>query len=175
MYKIQYENASITTYLSEIDDTLVVHVDTHGEENENGPIIRIFLNDDTDNPLFDNPKTKLESKNEPTASGENAMKRLSQEVKQEIKALLIANLSAWREEAAQSGTDTEGMCADLDLIVATNDTGTLWGYQTGDNNYTGACYRFQHWAFNPVRIDTDIDELYDAIVVKLESLLPDNR
>ncbi len=63
----------------------------------------------------------------------------------------------------------------MELTVTTNDTGTFWGYQTGDNSFTGGCHHFQHWAVTYVRIDTDIDELYAAIVDELESLLPDNR
>jgi len=46
-------------YISEIDGHHVVHIDTDElPENEHGPIMRIYLNDDTDNPLFDNTETE---------------------------------------------------------------------------------------------------------------------
>ena len=51
-------NITIDTYISKIDGTPVVHIDTpnDGEQNNNGPILRVYINDDTDNPVFDNPK-----------------------------------------------------------------------------------------------------------------------
>jgi len=45
---------SIDAYIGE-DGAVVVHVDTQGvPENERGPICRIYLNDDTDDPLWAN-------------------------------------------------------------------------------------------------------------------------
>lgn len=41
-------------YVSEIDGVVVVHVDTEGmPENENGPIIRVYINDGE--AVFSNP------------------------------------------------------------------------------------------------------------------------
>lgn len=43
----------VDAYRSPEDDTLVVYVDTPGiDENEKGPLIRLYLNDD---PVFENP------------------------------------------------------------------------------------------------------------------------
>lgn len=52
---------TITYYHSEIDGERVIHIDTPEtwEENEQGPCCRIYLNDDTENPLFSNPARVL--------------------------------------------------------------------------------------------------------------------
>lgn len=39
------------------DGTPVVHIDTGDlDENQDGPVCRVYLNDDTDDPLWANPK-----------------------------------------------------------------------------------------------------------------------
>lgn len=46
---------TIDTYISEIDGVIVVHIDTQGvDEDHNGPIMRVYINDDTDTPVFNN-------------------------------------------------------------------------------------------------------------------------
>lgn len=43
-------------YTSKIDGLPVIHIDTPDEwdENENGPMFRVFINDDTDDPIWNN-------------------------------------------------------------------------------------------------------------------------
>jgi hypothetical protein len=44
---------TIDMYQSQVDGVWVVHVDTHGlDENKKGPIIRVYINDE---PVFENP------------------------------------------------------------------------------------------------------------------------
>jgi hypothetical protein len=52
------EGPSLSEYKSSRDGTTVLHVDTPEDwpENSQGPIVRIYLNDDTDDPIFDNPR-----------------------------------------------------------------------------------------------------------------------
>jgi hypothetical protein len=52
------EGPSLTEYESSIDGCTVLHVNTPHDwpENERGPIVRIYLNDDTDAPIFNNPR-----------------------------------------------------------------------------------------------------------------------
>lgn len=40
-----------------VDNVPVVHIDTPDDwdENKSGPVCRVYLNDDTDSPLFANP------------------------------------------------------------------------------------------------------------------------
>lgn len=46
---------TIDCYQSESDGVWVVHVDTKGcPEDTNGPIMRVYINDDTDNPVYSN-------------------------------------------------------------------------------------------------------------------------
>jgi hypothetical protein len=111
------------------------------------------------------------------------MKRLSEEVNQDIKALLTANMADWKREAVQIGRDYEDEYGEdlneghdyMELTVATNDEGDQFNYQTGCNSFTGGCYSLRHWAVTGIHEDTEIDELHDEIVNELESLLPDNR
>lgn len=47
--------ADIDVYISAEDGVPVIHVDTPGiPDNELGPICRIYLNDDIDDPIWDN-------------------------------------------------------------------------------------------------------------------------
>lgn len=46
---------TIDCYRSEVDNIWVVHVDTEGcPENSNGPIMRVYINDDIENPVYNN-------------------------------------------------------------------------------------------------------------------------
>ena len=45
----------LDVYHSSVDGIPVIHIDTPGLlENEHGPICRIYINDDTDDPIWDN-------------------------------------------------------------------------------------------------------------------------
>ncbi len=47
------DNISVDVYRSKRDGAWVVHIDTPGlDENAKGPICRIYLNDDTDDPIW---------------------------------------------------------------------------------------------------------------------------
>lgn len=51
--ELEARGIEVDAYRSPEDDTLVVYVDTPGiDENEKGPLIRLYLNDD---PVFENP------------------------------------------------------------------------------------------------------------------------
>ena len=57
---LDLENLRLYCYFSEADGTMVVEVETKEtmEENENGPKIRVYLNDDV---LFENPPYPVEN------------------------------------------------------------------------------------------------------------------
>jgi hypothetical protein len=108
------------------------------------------------------------------------MSKLSAKVKKEIKALLTTNLLGWKKDAIQIGRDhLDEYGPDPDeghdyvtLTVATNDSGTEWQYQIGDNSYkTCACYSLPHWSPQLVHEDITLQELYDEIVTELETKL----
>lgn len=53
MKVIEFNGVSVEITKSPTDGTIVVHVDTQGDqENERGPIVRVYLNDGC---LFENP------------------------------------------------------------------------------------------------------------------------
>lgn len=47
---------SFDTYISKEDGKFVIHIDTHDpiKENENGPQFRVYINDDIENPIWNN-------------------------------------------------------------------------------------------------------------------------
>jgi len=51
------DDPALMYYVSEDDGCHVIHVDTPNDwpENEDGPNVRIYLNDDAESPLFNNP------------------------------------------------------------------------------------------------------------------------
>jgi hypothetical protein len=42
--------------------------------------------------------------------------------------------------------NTPGMCVTIGFTPETEDKDCSWGYQTGDNSYTGGAYGHPHWA-----------------------------
>ena len=52
----------------------------------------------------------------------------------------------------------------IQLTVGTNDKLSDWGYQTGNNSFSGAAYHYPHWAVVGVYRDSDCMELARDIV-----------
>jgi hypothetical protein len=50
------EAPKLDFYISSIDGLPVVHIDTPDgwDSNEDGPVFRCYINDDTDSPIWDN-------------------------------------------------------------------------------------------------------------------------
>lgn len=61
----------------------------------------------------------------------------------DIRSLLIELKSGIRDEYRASDGPDDNTPA-MSVTIATSD-GKRWGYQTGDNSYSGACYFFHHW------------------------------
>ena len=93
--------------------------------------------------------------------------KLSNEVKTDIRDFINMELSDWKKDAKEYGA--------MDITFATNNSGNLWNYQTGDNSYTGGCYSLPHWAVSYIDSDTTVTSLYDEIISQLTELLPENR
>ena len=55
----------------------------------------------------------------------------------------------------------------IDLTVACNND-LEYGYQTGDNSFTGACYSFPFWAVAIVDSDTEVPSTVDELVNQIE-------
>ena len=57
----------------------------------------------------------------------------------------------------------------IDITVASNGTDPNdWGFQTGDNSYSGACYSYHHWAIGSIDFQTDPKELATDLLDQLE-------
>ncbi len=60
----------------------------------------------------------------------------------------------------------------IDITVASNgDDPNDWGFQTGDNSYSGACYFYRHWAIGYIDDQTDPKELALELLDQLEELV----
>ena len=60
----------------------------------------------------------------------------------------------------------------IDITVASNGTDPNdWGFQTGDNSYSGACYSYHHWAIGSIDFQTDPKELATELLDQLEELV----
>ena len=60
----------------------------------------------------------------------------------------------------------------IDITVASNGTNPYdWGFQTGDNSYSGACYFYRHWAIGSIDDQTSPNELAIELLDQLEELL----
>lgn len=62
--------------------------------------------------------------------------------------------------------DPSGLC----LTVGTDD-GTRWGYQTGDNSYTGGAYGSRHWAVVWLYQDSEPADVVEDIVGQWADLM----
>lgn len=63
----------------------------------------------------------------------------------------------------------------ISLTVGTDDKMTQWGYQTGDNSFTGGAYSFPHWAVTEITEEQGSGDIADEVIKQLTELLPENR
>jgi hypothetical protein len=67
---------------------------------------------------------------------------------------------------ANEDDDCPGMC----VTIATTD-GESWGYQTGDNSYSGAAYSYKHWHTLALYRNSNCAALAADAVIDLRSLV----
>lgn len=64
----------------------------------------------------------------------------------------------------------------IDITIASNGTDPNdWGYQTGDNSYSGACYFYRHWAIGYIDDQTNAEHLAVELLDQLEECLAYER
>lgn len=93
---------------------------------------------------------------------------ISSEVKKDLKILIDENLKHWQgyiEEPLQDDDDHS-----VQLTVGLNDAGTEWGYQTGDNSFTGGAYSSPHWAVVYFDSETNADSLLEDLLRDIEDI-----
>ena len=61
----------------------------------------------------------------------------------QIRQLLIELKNQIRDEY-RAFEDDDSDVPSMQITIATTD-GKTWGWQTGDNSYTGGAYSFRHW------------------------------
>ena len=60
----------------------------------------------------------------------------------------------------------------IDITVASNGTDPDdWGFQLGDNSYSGACYFYHHWAIGYIDEQTVPEHLAIELLDQLEELV----
>ena len=64
----------------------------------------------------------------------------------QIRSLLI-ELKSQIGDDYRASDDPEDSRPAMSVTIATTD-GSAWGYQTGDNSYSGGAYSFRHWRGN---------------------------
>ena len=60
----------------------------------------------------------------------------------------------------------------LQVTIGADDSG--WGYQTGDNSYSGGAYGFANWGVAALYRDSDPAEFAEELVADLESVAPED-
>ena len=93
---------------------------------------------------------------------------IPQEVKDDLTRLVAALIEEenW-EDFAPGGDchdpdDGDEVTSAMQLTVGTND-GTSWGYQTGDNSFTGGAYGSRHWAVTWIGPDSKPADVVEEI------------
>jgi hypothetical protein len=96
----------------------------------------------------------------------------SEQVKIDIKSFVPMMMDEWL-------SNYQDICADLDsgeepeytLTFSTNDNEDHWGYQSGDNSFTGGAYGLPHWAVIYFNEDLKTDELIEDIFSQWADLI----
>ncbi|MCP3665728.1 MAG: hypothetical protein GY696_25075 [Gammaproteobacteria bacterium] len=56
----------------------------------------------------------------------------------------------------------------LQVTIGVSDDGKTWGYQTGDNSYTGGAYGFPHWGVTYVYPGTTADDILSEWIAETD-------
>lgn len=60
----------------------------------------------------------------------------------------------------------------IDITVASNGTDPDdWGFQLGDNSFSGQCYFYRHWAVGYIDDQTNAEHLATELLDQLEELV----
>jgi len=89
--------------------------------------------------------------------------RITNEVKTDLAKLIELNLTEWKKWLE----DDEHF---NDLTIGLPDKGDEWGYQTGDNSFTGGAYSFPHWAVTSFGLNTTTAELFADVLDQIDQI-----
>ena len=80
--------------------------------------------------------------------------------KEQLRQLVI-NVIGILEEAQDS---------EVDLTVGWSPEDNSWGWQTGDNSFTGGAYSHPLWAILTITHETEVNDTVDDIITQLDEL-----
>jgi len=84
-------------------------------------------------------------------------------------------LEAEHREAIRDGLaerDSDA-CLDVTFGLSIKDGEYSWGYQTGDNSFTGGAYGHPNWSVVSLSRDTDCDELAEEVIAQYDDVVWD--
>ena len=84
---------------------------------------------------------------------------------------LIAALIPEIADDYRATDDPEDTEPGMQVTVASDAELSSWGYQTGDNSYTGGAYSFPHWAVVYLSRESDPQEVAEDIAGQLADLI----
>jgi len=93
-----------------------------------------------------------------------------------VRDFIKANLGSFKADAKAYGLFEPCSCAEhggepegMQLTIGTNGDG--WGWQTGDNGFTGGAYAYPHWAVVYITEDTNASELAVDALEQIDELM----
>lgn len=89
----------------------------------------------------------------------------------ELVALLIPDIHDDYRATDDPDDNEPGMCLTVGFTPETEDRDYSWGYQTGDNSYTGGAYSHPHWAVVYLNRQSTPAEVAEEIVDQIGELV----
>ena len=84
---------------------------------------------------------------------------------------LIAALIPEIQDDYRATDDPDDNEPGMQVTIATDEKASEWGYQTGDNSYTGGAYSFPHWAVLYLSRDSDPKDIANEAADQIAELM----
>jgi len=91
----------------------------------------------------------------------------------EVQSLLV-QLQAEIGDEYRCSNDPDDDEPGMMVTIATTDL-SEWGWQTGDNSYTGGAYPFRHWSVIYLYRDSDCAELAGEAFNELRDMVEESK
>jgi hypothetical protein len=66
--------------------------------------------------------------------------------------------------------DTHGLILTIGVTLGANRELVSWGYQTGDNSYTGGAYGHKHWLVTYITYSCNTHEIVNDLMEQLQNI-----
>ena len=87
-------------------------------------------------------------------------KEIPSETIEDLGQFIKLNIETLRSQARDIDEENDYEVSALELTFATDDNGEFWGFQSGDNSFTGAAYHYPHWAVVYLMDDNRADHFH---------------